>query len=139
MAGARLLSKACKKKNRKANPCLHNMLIQTLIAAILCSLSLNPAYSYKLPSPLKFDLCSSWSQHASITHNDAGGHRDLQRSRPFVSMATSVPRDVKDTLGQLRQSMQAGLSSRCSRMDIELPYAVNLGIERSKTENSQVD
>ena len=64
--------------------------------------------------------------------------KSFRDNRRCLLIRASLPRDVKETLSQLRQSMQAGLSSRCSRMDIELPYAVNLGIERSKTGNSQV-
>ena len=57
-------------------------------------------------------------------------------TKPKINMSKSLPRDIKETINQLRQSMQAGLSARCSRMDIELPYAVNFGIERS-TQSSQ--
>ena len=53
------------------------------------------------------------------------------RTSQLVMMARTLPRDVKDTINQLRESMQAGLSARCSRMDIELPFAVNLGVEKS--------
>ncbi len=60
----------------------------------------------------------------------------LRSQLPKLMMSKNIPRDIKETINQLRQSMQSGLSARCSRMDIELPYAVNFGIERS-TQTSQ--
>ncbi len=81
-------------------------------------------YSWKVP----YNKQARWPSHGSVSRVS---HRALM-------MAVSLPRDIKDTVNQLRQSMQEGLSARCSRMDIELPYAVNFGVERSKAEKPQV-
>lgn len=65
-------------------------------------------------------------------------HRKHQPSVLAVKMSKTLPRDIKETVNQLRQSMQSGLSARCSRMDIELPFAVNFGVERSTAINKDL-
>eukprot|EP00287_Rhodomonas_sp_CCMP768_P020039 CAMPEP_0202814978 /NCGR_PEP_ID=MMETSP1389-20130828/5958_1 /ASSEMBLY_ACC=CAM_ASM_000865 /TAXON_ID=302021 /ORGANISM="Rhodomonas sp., Strain CCMP768" /LENGTH=286 /DNA_ID=CAMNT_0049486851 /DNA_START=193 /DNA_END=1053 /DNA_ORIENTATION=- len=50
-------------------------------------------------------------------------------------MGKTLPRNIKDSVNQLRQSMQAALSSRLSRVDVEFPYAANLGVEGVKTKS----
>jgi len=39
-----------------------------------------------------------------------------------ISMATQVPRNVKESIDQLRGAIQAALSERNSRMDIEVIF-----------------
>lgn len=48
-------------------------------------------------------------------------------------MSENLPKNIKDSLQQLRNAMQAALSSKCSRMDIEFPYGSNIGVEGRKT------
>eukprot|EP00667_Euglena_gracilis_P010297 EG_transcript_10484 len=47
---------------------------------------------------------------------------------PFSSKRT-VPRDIKETLAQLRESVQRALENRQSRMDVELPAGSKFGVE----------
>jgi len=44
-----------------------------------------------------------------------------------------LPKNIKDAVTQLRGSIQAALQSRVSRMDVEMPYAANFGVEGRKT------
>ncbi|CAM9361010.1 unnamed protein product [Phaeothamnion confervicola] len=64
---------------------------------------------------------------------------DGRRCKGGVRMAvpsTPIPRNIKDTVSSLRKAVQAGLQSRCSRMDVELPFGARLGVEAgSKTED----
>jgi len=49
-----------------------------------------------------------------------------------ISMAKQVPRNVKESVDQLRDAIQAALSGRKSRMDIEFPYASSFGVDGEK-------
>eukprot|EP00960_Hanusia_phi_P066375 766388-Hanusia_phi.AAC.1 len=54
-------------------------------------------------------------------------------SSSTVRMSENLPKNIKDSLQQLRNAMQAALSSKCSRMDVEFPYGSNIGVEGRKT------
>lgn len=44
-----------------------------------------------------------------------------------------MPKDVRQATTQLTAATQAALQSRCSRMDVELPPGISLGVESAKT------
>ena len=44
-----------------------------------------------------------------------------------------LPKNIKDSVNQLRGSIQAALQNRCSRIEVEMPYAANYGVEGRKT------
>ena len=46
-----------------------------------------------------------------------------------MQFGKQLPKNIKDAVTQLRGSIQAALSGRCSRMDVEMPYAANFGVE----------
>ena len=48
-----------------------------------------------------------------------------------------LPKNIKESVSQLRGSVQAALQSRLSRMDIEMPYAANYGVEGRKTAKAE--
>ena len=69
-------------------------------------------------------ICSrppSSSAHSSHRVGAVGGLR--------MQFGKQLPKNIKDSVTQLRGSIQAALSSRCSRMDVEMPYAANFGVE----------
>mmetsp|Transcript_18854 Transcript_18854/g.36672 ORF Transcript_18854/g.36672 Transcript_18854/m.36672 type:complete len:297 (+) Transcript_18854:28-918(+) len=51
-------------------------------------------------------------------------------------MAKGLPRNIKETVSQLRESLQKCLSDRNSRMMIEMPYGANFGVEGEKTKET---
>jgi hypothetical protein len=101
-----------------------------LILAVICT-QIHLLFAFSLT------VTSNHCVKIPITHIPISiSHRRYQQSVFALKMAKTLPRDIKDTVNQLRQSIQSGLSARFSRMDIELPFAVNFGVERS-TANSK--
>lgn len=94
---------------------------------------------------MSLDVCNGWCG-TSLSLFSAGVSRSLSGERSVVThrtcapilatrMGTTLPRNIKDSINQLRQSMQSALSSRLSRVDVEFPYAANLGIEGAKKQS----
>lgn len=100
-----------------------------MIAAICSQIDSLSAFSY---TSIRFPITQPQFSN-SITKVPV--HTILRYKPASIVMAKTIPRDVKETVNQLRQSMQSGLSARCSRMDIELPFAVNFGVERAKADS----
>ena len=50
---------------------------------------------------------------------------------PFAGQR-AVPKDIKGTVSQMRDSVQKALEGRVSRMDVELPVAAKFGVENDK-------
>ena len=55
--------------------------------------------------------------------------RALPASLPDPFKKRNVPRDIKETTAQLKQSVQAALQGRQSRMEIEMPIAAKFAVE----------
>jgi hypothetical protein len=100
------------------------------LAAGLCALCcvLAPAQAFLSASPSL--LSSRWASSEQCSRFPP---RDPQAAAALgglrMQFGKQLPKNIKDSVTQLRGSIQAALSSRCSRMDVEMPYAANFGVE----------
>ena len=64
---------------------------------------------------------SNWAARAPAT----------QRITPQIRMAapSTLPRNIKEVVAQMKDAVQTALQNRISRIDVELPLGVELGIE----------
>ena len=64
---------------------------------------------------------SNWAARAPAT----------QRMAPQIRMAapSTLPRNIKEVVAQMKDAVQTALQNRISRIDVELPLGVELGIE----------
>eukprot|EP00277_Geminigera_cryophila_P043046 CAMPEP_0173065572 /NCGR_PEP_ID=MMETSP1102-20130122/5693_1 /TAXON_ID=49646 /ORGANISM="Geminigera sp., Strain Caron Lab Isolate" /LENGTH=341 /DNA_ID=CAMNT_0013932859 /DNA_START=52 /DNA_END=1078 /DNA_ORIENTATION=+ len=79
---------------------------------------------YRNTVRLAFSLLAVTDTHAS-TRSPLGGLH--------MQFGKQLPKNLKDAVTQLRGSIQAALQNRVSRMDVEMPYAANFGVEGRKT------
>lgn len=54
-----------------------------------------------------------------------------------MQFGKQLPKNIKDSVTQLRGSIQAALQNRISRMDVEMPFAANYGVEGRKTAKAE--
>ena len=74
--------------------------------------------------------------HRPLPHAARGERRGSLRMQlpglPTLGQK-QLPKNIKDSVDQLRGSIQAALQNRCSRIEVEMPYAANFGVEGRKT------
>ena len=65
----------------------------------------------------------------AVPHRRVATAPAASRCAPAVAKEAPLPRDIKEVINQMRASVQTGLQARLSRMDVDLPYGAEFGVE----------
>ena len=65
----------------------------------------------------------------AVPHRRVATAPAASRCAPAVAKEAPLPRDIKEVINQMRASVQTGMQARLSRMDVDLPYGAEFGVE----------